>query len=123
MFPETAKRLRDAQAACIEVATFVEGNNLDSFLDNRGLQLILQALFSNIGEALNRARGFDVALEGTLSDLHRIVGMRNRIVHGYDTIDYDVLWFTAIDRVPNLLSALDELLRDAPDPNEGFAKE
>lgn len=115
MTPETAKRLRDARDACAEVAAFVAGEDLDSFLKDRGLQLILQALFSNIGEAMNQARRTDPALSDTLTDLHRIIGMRNRIVHGYDSIDYEVMWYAATERVPRLAESLRQLLAAAPD--------
>ena len=118
MTPETAKRLRDAHDACAEIAGFIEGQTLDSFLEHRGLQLILQSLFSNIGEAMNQARRTDPALAETITDLHRIIGMRNRIVHGYDSIDYEVMWFAATERVPRLAESLRLLLATASDTHQ-----
>ena len=29
------------------------------------------------------------------------MGMRNRIVHGYDTINMEIIWRTAIESIPN----------------------
>ncbi len=51
---ETAKRLLDARNACSEIEQFAAGETQDSIRTNRGLQLILQTLICNIGEALNQ---------------------------------------------------------------------
>ena len=32
----------------------------------------------------------------------QIIGMRNRIVHGYDTINFEIVWRTAIESIPEL---------------------
>lgn len=32
----------------------------------------------------------------------QIIGMRNRIVHGYDSINLEIVWNTAIESVPEL---------------------
>ena len=32
----------------------------------------------------------------------QIIGMRNRIVHGYDTINLEIVWSTAIESIPEL---------------------
>ncbi len=39
-----------------------------------------------------------------------IKGMRNRIVHGYDTIDLDIVWNTAEESVPDLKKYCEEIL-------------
>jgi uncharacterized protein with HEPN domain len=35
-----------------------------------------------------------------------IIGMRNRLVHGYFTVDYNVVWDTAATYIPVLLEQL-----------------
>ena len=32
----------------------------------------------------------------------QIIGMRNRIVHGYDTINLEIVWNTTIESIPEL---------------------
>ena len=39
-----------------------------------------------------------------------ITGMRNRLVHGYDTVDLDVLWKTIEHDLPPLIEALEKAL-------------
>ena len=36
--------------------------------------------------------------------------MRNRIVHGYDTINIEIVWSTVIESIPELKSYCKEIL-------------
>ena len=36
--------------------------------------------------------------------------MRNRLIHGYDRVDLDVLWDTITDDLPVLVAELDRIL-------------
>jgi len=40
---------------------------------------------------------------------HDIAGMRDKLVHGYANIDYDLVWLTATTDIPRLRAMLDEL--------------
>lgn len=42
----------------------------------------------------------------------QIVGMRNRLIHGYDAIDLEVVWSTVQNDLPNLVSQLATLIGD-----------
>ena len=35
-----------------------------------------------------------------------IAGMRDRLIHGYDSVDHDELWKTSIEDVPKLLDQI-----------------
>jgi uncharacterized protein with HEPN domain len=39
-----------------------------------------------------------------------IVGMRNRLIHGYFDIDSDIVWKTVTDEIPALLRLLKPLV-------------
>ena len=43
-----------------------------------------------------------------------IIGMRNRLVHGYGDIQLDVVWQTVQDDLPNLVAQLEPLVPAAP---------
>jgi len=45
-----------------------------------------------------------------------VVGMRNRLVHGYDEIDYDVVWKVATEEVGTLIAALEAVFVSWPLP-------
>lgn len=39
-----------------------------------------------------------------------IIGMRNRLIHGYFDVNLDVVWETVRRDIPGLLSALNQIL-------------
>jgi uncharacterized protein with HEPN domain len=45
-----------------------------------------------------------------------VVGMRNRLVHGYDEIDFDVVWIVATKEVAPLIQALEAAFAPWPLP-------
>ena len=40
----------------------------------------------------------------------QIAGMRDRLVHGYDKINWSLVWITATDDVPRLMAVLEPLV-------------
>lgn len=45
-----------------------------------------------------------------------VVGMRNRLVHGYDEIDIDVVWKVATEEAPALMTMLEAAFATWPLP-------
>jgi uncharacterized protein with HEPN domain len=41
--------------------------------------------------------------------------MRNRLVHGYDEINLDILWNVANEELPGLLAAMNKAIKNWPD--------
>jgi uncharacterized protein with HEPN domain len=39
-----------------------------------------------------------------------IVSLRNRLIHGYDSVDFDILWRIVSDDLPPLIAALEKAL-------------
>ena len=46
-----------------------------------------------------------------LPDVGDIIGMRNRIAHGYSDVSYPVLWDTAVDKVPGMCANIERFLQ------------
>jgi uncharacterized protein with HEPN domain len=76
---------------------------------NRVLQLALTRLVEIIAEAANRVSDDERGKHAEIP-WAAIVGMRNRLIHGYDVIDYDVLWDTVTVDLPPLIKALERIL-------------
>jgi uncharacterized protein with HEPN domain len=49
-------------------------------------------------------------LRERIPDVKDIIGMRNRIAHGYDEIDKELIWSTATDKVPGMCGNLERFL-------------
>ena len=40
----------------------------------------------------------------------QIIGTRNRLVHGYDLVDYDIIWSTVAEDLPPLIAELEKIV-------------
>jgi uncharacterized protein with HEPN domain len=45
-----------------------------------------------------------------LPELRRIVGLRKRLIHGYDSVDDELLWQTIQNNIPKLRDHLERIL-------------
>lgn len=104
------KRLLDALNACRAIAEFVKDKSFSDYEKNLMLRSAVERQFEIIGEALHQAETIDAELREQLPELHRIVGMRNRIIHGYDSVDDELLWQTIHAHITPLAQHLTELL-------------
>jgi uncharacterized protein with HEPN domain len=104
------KRLLDALNACRAIQSFVASRTFAEYERNPMLRSAVERQFEIIGEALNQANIENPELSMLIPDLRRIVGMRNRIIHGYDSVDDELLWQTIQAHIPPLTQRLSELL-------------
>jgi uncharacterized protein with HEPN domain len=44
----------------------------------------------------------------------QIIAMRNRLIHGYDIVDYDIVWSTVSQDLPLLIADLEKILSPGP---------
>lgn len=114
MHKRTKKRLHDAWSACNAIQSFVAGRTFSEYEKNLMLRSAVERQFEIIGEALNLAQSETPEIAELISDLRRIVGMRNRIIHGYDSVDDELLWQTVQTHIPGLAQELGALLEADP---------
>lgn len=48
----------------------------------------------------------------------QIVGLRNRLIHGYDEVDFDVLWQIVVRDLPVLIVSLEKIVPANPKGGE-----
>lgn len=80
---------------------------------DRQFRRAVEREFEIIGEALSRLARVDAATADRIAELPRIVGFRNRIIHGYDTVDDATVWGVLEGHLPALLQHVESLLREA----------
>ena len=83
-------------------------SDLDS---DRILNLALVRLLEIVGEAANRVPR-DVQQRAPRIPWSEIIGMRHRLIHGYDQVDFDILWQIVVRDLPRLVPELEELLQE-----------
>jgi len=102
-------RLQHMLGHASEAVDMVRGKRRDDLKRDRILQLALVRLVEIVGEAATQ-----VSIEGQrryVSIPWPVVrGMRNRLVHGYDRVDLDVLWDTIECDLPPLIAELRSIL-------------
>ncbi len=95
-----------------EVEEFVEGEDYENFLANRMLQNAVMRSFEVAGEAARR-------VSPEFREAHpqvpwRIMGdFRNRLIHGYFSLDLEIIWKTATEDAPMLLARIEGLVEEA----------
>ena len=85
------------------------GKSRDELAADRKLQLALTRLIEIVGEAASRVSQ-ETRLRHPEIPWPQMVGMRNRLIHGYDTVDLAVLQSTVGVDLPPLVAQLDAIL-------------
>ena len=92
-----------------EAVGMIEGKKRADLHEERMLELSLVRLIEVIGEAAARVTSKGRERYGSMP-WSQIVGMRNRLVHGYDQVDLDVLWDTIEYDLPPLIAELENIV-------------
>ncbi len=104
------RHMLDYSREAAELAKEATRPELDT---NRLLELALVRLLELVGEAAARVSpGAQASYPEIPWSL--IVGMRNRLIHGYDAVDRDVLWDTLSDDLPRLIDELEKTVPPEP---------
>lgn len=97
------KLIDDLLLACDDILQFCEGRNYVQFSQDRLLQAGVERKLEIVGEVLNRLNQIEpLWLENNIPEHRRIIGLRNVIAHGYDVVDFDILWDLVQNHVPAL---------------------
>jgi uncharacterized protein with HEPN domain len=107
--PDDRQRLGHMREAAQKALHFSQGKNRADFDQDELLRLALVRLLEIVGEAASRVspetRNMCPGIPWP-----KIVGMRNRLVHGYDQIDLEVLWQTLVQDLQPLVAELQKIL-------------
>jgi len=95
----------------VEAVGLVKGRTRGDLDTDRLLNLSLVRLLEIVGEAAARlsTETRDGYPQIPWPD---IIGLRNRLIHGYDIVDFDILWDIAHDDLPALVMPLRKIVKD-----------
>ena len=110
MRAEEKKLLVDVREAGTSIQQRCAGHTFEEYTADRWFRRTVEREFEIIGEALNRMERLAPATAARIASLRRIVDFRNRIIHGYDSVDDMIVWRTAEHHLPRLLAEVEKLL-------------
>ena len=93
----------------LEAVAMIKDKTRTDLDKDRQLNLALVRLLEIIGEAATRISKEDQAHCSDIS-WSEIVSLRNRLIHGYDTVDFDILWQIMNQDLPRLIESLRKVL-------------
>jgi len=110
---EIKKYLYDIQESVYSIENYLDKHLNEqriffAYMENKMLRRAIEREFEIIGEAMNRI--LKLIPDIPISAKHQIIGMRNRVVHGYDKIDDEIVWGTIVRHLPILKQDIDSLL-------------
>ncbi len=79
------------------------------YSENKMLRRAVERELEIIAEAINMIDKLNQSIQ--ISSKKQIVGMRNRVIHGYDKIDDEIIWGTIVRHIPILKKEVEELMK------------
>ncbi|MCX6273271.1 MAG: DUF86 domain-containing protein [Bacteroidetes bacterium] len=102
--------LFDAISSIEEIEHFLpQGERVfESYKNDLKTKRAIERNLEIIGEAIKRVFDKDSNIE--ISNSKKIIGLRNRIIHGYDVISDELIWGIIINDLPKLKEEIGKLL-------------
>lgn len=106
---EIKKCLYDIKESIESIEDYLgEKRDFNIYIANKMLRRAVEREFEIIGEAMSRMEKIDPTVN--ISSKKQIINMRNRVIHGYDKIDNEIIWGTIVRHLPKLKQEIESLL-------------
>jgi uncharacterized protein with HEPN domain len=102
-------RLRHMRDAAANALHFVERKTLKNIEDDLLLAYGVVHAIQIIGEAASQITP-ELQEQHPEIEWQGIIGMRHRVVHGYDNVNYEIVWQVLQEKLPSLIRQLDVIL-------------
>jgi len=103
--------LVDVMNAIRDIENFMKGMDFESFAKNREKVFAVIYCLEVIGEAVKKIPD-EVREEYQAIPWRKIAGMRDRLIHGYFTVDFERVWESINRDLPPLKDAVTEILKE-----------
>lgn len=106
---EVKKYLFDIKESIDSIENYLgDQRDFSVYVSNKMLRRAIEREFEIIGEAMNRIEKVDSSIN--ISSKKQIISMRNRVIHGYDKIDNEIVWGIIVRHLPTLKEEIESLL-------------
>ena len=110
MLPESSKLLLDIRHALDDIGGFTRGLDLEAYSRDEKCRAAVERKFEVMGEACTRLRGRFPDVFEKVPDARQMISFRNRLIHGYDSVDDAIVWDIIMRKLPALGRQVDDLL-------------
>ena len=110
MLPESSKLLLDIRQALDDIADFTRGLDLEAYARDAKCRAAVERKFGVMGEACTRLRDRLPEVFEKMPDARQMISFRNRLIHGYDSVDDAIVWDILVRKLPALGRQVDDLL-------------
>lgn len=109
MNEKVLKCLFDIKYAIEEIESFLskEPKQFGAYKKNLLLKRAIERNLEIIGEAMSRILKEEPEIK--ISNAKRIIGLRNQIIHGYDSVSDENIWAILINHMPTLKEEIEGL--------------
>ncbi len=106
------KHLQDVLDAINEMQSCFVGfpNRFDLFEQDLMRRCVVERKTEIMGEAINRIRKKDPTFE--IPNAKEVINTRNRIIHGYDSVETEFLWGLAVRHIPELKKNIERIIAE-----------
>lgn len=111
MQPDTRKHLLDILEAARDIRAFVEGLDLVAYCQDSKTRAAVERKLEVMCEACCRLRDKHPGVSEMLPYAHRVIGLRNRIIHGYDSVDDAIIWDVVTTKLDAFAEKVELLMR------------
>jgi uncharacterized protein with HEPN domain len=107
------KWLYDIDFCILEIDSFFDENemNFHKYKSNVMRKRAVERNLEIIGEAVNRIITKDISYSEKISHAKAIIGVRNHVIHAYDSVSDENIWSILITHLPKLKSEIKVLIK------------
>ena len=106
--------LKDILDAMDAIEKFVEGMEFDEFKRDDKTSSAVIRKFEIIGEATKNVQGWLKQIQPNIP-WREMAGMRDKLIHFYFGIKYDLVWHTIKDVIPDVKPLIQKILKSLKD--------
>jgi uncharacterized protein with HEPN domain len=111
MLPNTHTLLEDMLNRSERIRRYTRALTLEEYLSDDLVRDGVERNFIALGEIISRLRRDDPAVFELIEGANNILGLRNRIAHGYDAeINDQTIWLTVQQSIPILQDQIQSIL-------------
>ena len=110
MTEKQLKLLYDVKLSIDEIESYfqTELKTYENYKKNSLLRRAIERNLEIIGEAINRILREDPSF--SIENAIRIIGLRNQIIHGYDSVSDETIWGIVTLHIPKLKTDIEKLI-------------